>query len=41
MRSSTVKGYWTGGGGGKEPLEAEKVVATPAKKIVGFGVEEL
>ncbi|KAJ1038031.1 hypothetical protein NDA10_005530 [Ustilago hordei] len=44
MRSSTVKGYWTGdggGGGSKEPLEAEKVVAAPAKKIVGFGVEEL
>ncbi|KAJ1021886.1 hypothetical protein NDA16_003648 [Ustilago loliicola] len=39
MRSSTLKGYWSGGG--REPLEAEKVVAAPVKKVVGFGVEEL
>ena len=38
IRSSTLKGHW---GGRTEAAEAEKVVAAPAKKVVGFGVEEL
>lgn len=38
MRSSTLKGHWSGR---HEPMEAQKVVASPAKKVVGFGVEEL
>ncbi|TKY87021.1 hypothetical protein EX895_003698 [Sporisorium graminicola] len=38
IRSSTLKGHWSGS---HEPLEAQKVVSAPAKKVVGFGVEEL
>ncbi|SNX87974.1 related to protein ste16 [Melanopsichium pennsylvanicum] len=38
IRSSTLKGHWSGR---HEPMEAERVVAAPAKKVVGFGVEEL
>ena len=38
IRSSTLKGHWSGR---HEPMEAQKVVAAPAKKVVGFGVEEL
>lgn len=39
MRSSTLKGHWTGRH--HEPVQAEKIIAAPAKRIVGFGVEEL
>ncbi|SJX66514.1 related to protein ste16 [Sporisorium reilianum f. sp. reilianum] len=38
IRSSTLKGHWSGR---HEAIEAQKVVSAPAKKVVGFGVEEL
>lgn len=38
MRSSTLKGHWKARG---EGMHAERVVAAPAKKVVGFGMEEL
>ncbi|GAK67572.1 cytosolic regulator pianissimo [Moesziomyces antarcticus] len=36
MRSSTLKGHWT-----RTELAPAKVVATPVKKVLGFGVESL
>lgn len=38
MRSSTLKGHWYAR---HEPMQAEKVVAAPAKRVIGFGVEEV
>jgi hypothetical protein len=36
MRSSTLKGHWT-----RTELAPAKVVATPVKKVLGFGVESV
>ncbi|CDU24676.1 related to protein ste16 [Sporisorium scitamineum] len=38
IRSPTLKGHWSGR---HEVMEAQKVMSAPAKKVVGFGVEEL